>query len=89
MRAYVKRFNRAIFEVDEIDDQVQLTAFQADLMTKDFIFLLAKTPQTTMIDLLFKAQKYMNKEDALTRNGIDGRNQRASTQKEGEEQSFF
>ena len=27
LRAYVKRFNRTILEVDEADDQVQLTAF--------------------------------------------------------------
>ena len=29
LRAYVKRFNRAILEVYNADDQVQLTAFQA------------------------------------------------------------
>ena len=29
LRAYVKRFNRAILEVYKADDQVQLTAFQA------------------------------------------------------------
>ena len=88
LRAYLKRFNRAILEVDVADDQVQLMAFQVGLMTKDFIFLLAKTLPTTMIDLMFKAQKYMNGDDALTVMGIDGRNQRAPTQKEGEEGSF-
>lgn len=49
----MKRFSQAILEVDEADDQVQLTAFQAGLMTKDFIFSLAKAPLTTMTDLLF------------------------------------
>lgn len=73
LRAYVKRFNWAILEVDKEDDQVQLTAFQANLTTKDFIFSLAKTPPTTMTNLLFKAQKYMNGEDALTTKGMDGK----------------
>jgi len=73
LRAYVKCFTQAILEIDEADDQVQLTAFQASLMTKNFIFLLAKTPATSMISLLFKAQKYMNEEDALTAKGIDGK----------------
>ena len=69
----MKRFNQAILEVDKADDQVQLTAFQICLTTKDFIFSLAKTPLTTMIDLLFKAQNYINGEDALTAKGIDGK----------------
>ena len=42
-------------------------------MTKDFIFSLAKTPPNTNTDLLFKAKKYMNREDALTVKGIDGK----------------
>lgn len=69
----MKRFNRAILEVDEADDQVQLTAFQVGLTTKDFIFSLAKTPLTTLTNLLFQAQKYMNGEDVLTTKGMDGK----------------
>ena len=69
----MKRFNQAILKVDEVDDQVQLMAFQASLMTKDFIFSLDKTLLTTMIDLLFKAHKYMNREDVLMTKGIDGK----------------
>ena len=69
----MKCFSRAILEVDEAYDQVQLMAFQAGLTTKDFIFSLAKTPPTTMMDLLFEAQKYMNGEDALTTKGMDGK----------------
>ena len=73
MRAYVKCFTQAILEIDEANNQVQLMTFQASLMTKNFIFSLAKTPTTSMISLLFKAQKYMNGEDALTEKGIDGK----------------
>lgn len=66
MRAFVKRFNREIIEVDETDDQVSLIDFQASLTSEDFIFAMAKSPPTTMTDLMFKTQKYMNGEDTLT-----------------------
>ena len=68
----MKCFNQAILEVDEAGNQVQLTIFQAGLMAKYFIFSLAKTSPTTMTDLLFKAQKYMNGENTLTVKGMDG-----------------
>ena len=60
MRDYVKRFNKAILEIDEADDQVIMTTFQAGLNNLDLIFSLGKTPPTSMMDLLLKAQKYMN-----------------------------
>ena len=50
-----------------------MTIFQAGLNNPDFIFLLGKTPPTFMIDLLFKAQKYMNGEDTLTAKGLAGK----------------
>ena len=73
MRKYVKRFNKAMLEVDEANDQAIMTTIQARLNNLDLVFSLGKTLPTTMIDLLFKAQKYMNREDALTANGIDGK----------------
>ena len=62
-----------MLEVDEANDQAIMTTIQARLNNLDLVFSLGKTPPTTMIDLLFKAQKYMNREDALTANGIDGK----------------
>ena len=50
-----------------------MTTFEAGLNNLDLVYSLGKTPPTTMIDPLFKAQKYMNREDALTTNGIDGK----------------
>ena len=73
LRKYVKRFNKAMLEVDGANDQAIMTTIQARLNNLDLVFSLGKTPPTTMIDLLFKAQKYMNREDALTANGIDGK----------------
>ena len=62
-----------MLEIDEANDQVIMTTFEAGLNNPNLIFSLGKTPPTTMTDLLFKAQKYMNKEDALIVNGIDGK----------------
>ncbi|XP_050281494.1 uncharacterized protein LOC126722375 [Quercus robur] len=47
-----------------------MTTFQAGLNNLDLIFSLGKTLPTSMTDLLFKAQKYMNGEDALTTKGL-------------------
>ena len=47
--------------------------FQTGLNNPDLVFSLGKTLPTTMTNLLFKAQKYMNREDALIANGIDGK----------------
>ena len=73
LRDYVKRFNKAVLEIDEADDQVIMTTFQAGLNNPDLIFSLGKTPPTSMMDLLFKAQKYMNWEDAHMAKGLMGK----------------
>ena len=73
MKEYVKRFNKAILEIDEMDDQVIMMTFQAGLSNPDLVFSLGKTLSTSMTDLLFKAQKYMNREDALSAKGLAGK----------------
>ncbi|XP_030930996.1 uncharacterized protein LOC115956862 [Quercus lobata] len=65
LRSYVKRFTRETLEVDEVDDKVQLTTFKAGLRSRDLVASLAKNPPKTMAEMLLKAQKYMNAEDAL------------------------
>ena len=52
-------------EVDEADDKVQLTTFKAGLRSRDLVASLVKNPPKTMAEMLLKAQKYMNAEDAL------------------------
>ena len=47
-----------------------MMTFQARLNNLDLVFSLGRTPPTSMTDLLFKAQKYMNGEDALTAKGL-------------------
>ena len=61
----MKRFIRETLEVDETDDKVQLTTFKVGLKSRDFVVSLAKNPPKTMAEMLMKAQKYMNAEDAL------------------------
>ena len=61
----MKRFTRETLEVDETDDKVQLTTFKAGLKSKELMITLAKNPPQMMAEMLLKAQKYMNVEDAL------------------------
>ena len=61
----MKSFNREVLEVDEVKDKLQLTTFKVGLKSKDFVATLAKSPPESMAEMLLKAQKYMNAEDAL------------------------
>ena len=59
-------------EVDEADDKVQLTTFKARLKSREFVVSLAKNPPKTMAEMLLKAQKYMNIENAFeTMEGVE------------------
>ena len=73
LREYVKRFNKVVLEIDEADEQVIMTTLQVGLNNPDLVFSLGKTPPTSMTDLLFKAQKYINREDAMTSKGLTGK----------------
>ena len=61
----MERFTGKTLEVDEADDKVQLTTFKAGLRSQDLVASLEKNPPKTMVEMLLKAQKYMNAEDAL------------------------
>ena len=61
----MKCFTRETLEVDEVDDKVQLTTFKAGLRSRDLMASLAKNPPRTMAEMLIKAQKYMNAENAV------------------------
>ena len=65
MRLYVKRFTRETLEVDKTNDKVQLTTFKAGLKSREFVVSLMKNPPKTMAEMLLKAHKYINAEDAL------------------------
>ena len=61
----MKRFTWETLEVDETDNKVQLTTFKAGLKSREFMVSLAKNPPKTMAEMLLKAHKYMDVEDAL------------------------
>ena len=65
LRSYVTRFTQDTLEVDEADDKVQLTTFKTRLKSREFMVSLVKNPTKTIAEMLLKAQKYMNAEDAL------------------------
>ena len=44
---------------------MQLTTFKDGLKSREFVVSLAKNPPKMMVELLLKAQKYMNAEDTL------------------------
>jgi len=60
LRQYETYFNKELLQVDEAEEQVVLTTFQAGLLLGDFYFSITKTLPKTVMELLHKAQKYMN-----------------------------
>ena len=52
-------------EVDEANNKVQLTNFKAGLKSRELVALLEKNTPKTMAEMLLKAKKYMNAEDAI------------------------
>uniref|UniRef100_A0A2N9HDB7 Uncharacterized protein n=1 Tax=Fagus sylvatica TaxID=28930 RepID=A0A2N9HDB7_FAGSY len=52
-------------QIDEPNEYVALTAFNAGLLKGDFLFQLCKDPPKSMSELMYEAQKFINAEDAF------------------------
>ena len=65
LRFYITRFNKKALSIDEADDKILVTAFTNRLRKGKFLFSLYKNDLKTMSDVLYRATKYMNAEDAL------------------------
>ena len=65
LRSYIARFNKEALSIDEADNKILVAAFTNGLRKGKFLFLLYKTDPKTMLDVLYRAIKYMNAEDAL------------------------
>ena len=65
LRSYVTRFNRETLLINEADDKVLITTFTNRLQSGEFLFFIYKNNLKTMADMLYKATKYMNAEDAM------------------------
>ena len=67
LRSYVQRFNAESLKVDIPDEKFAITAFITGLgvQSKDLMFSISKNPQASMAEVLAKAKKYINGEEAL------------------------
>ncbi|XP_023895202.1 uncharacterized protein LOC112007133 [Quercus suber] len=64
LRSYIAYFNKETLSIDEADDKILVAAFTNMLRKGKFLFSLYKNDPKTMSDVLYKAAKYMNAEDA-------------------------
>ncbi|XP_065637257.1 uncharacterized protein LOC136070766 [Quercus suber] len=65
LRSYITRFNKEALSIDEADDKILVAAFTNELRKGKFLFSLYKNDPKTMSEVLYRATKYMNAEDAL------------------------
>ena len=65
LRSNITHFNKKAFSIDEADDKILIAAFTNRLRKGKFLFSLYKNDPKTMSDVLYRATKYMNAEDAL------------------------
>ena len=65
LRSYIIRFNKEALSINEADNKILVAAFTNGLQKGKFLFSLYKNDPKTMSDVLYRATKYMNAEDAL------------------------
>ena len=64
--SYISRFNKEALSIDEADDKILIAAFMNGLRNGKFLFFLYKNDLKTMSEVLYRATKYMNAEEALS-----------------------
>ena len=100
LKSYVQRFNAESLKIDIPDEKFAITAFIARLgvQSKDLMFSISKNPQTSMAEVLAKAKKYINGEEAhiskkesssthKEKSGIDKRRGRSPKRQSDQENS--
>ena len=65
MRSYITRFNKEALLINEADNKILVAAFTNGLRKGKFLFSLYKNDPKTMFEVLYRATRYMNAEDAL------------------------
>ena len=65
LRSYITRFNNEALSIDEADDKILVAVFTNGLRKGKFLFSLYKNDPKTMFEVLYRATRYMNAEDAL------------------------
>ena len=64
LRSYITCFNKKALSIEEVDDKI-LVVVTNRLRKGKFLFSLYKNDPKTMSDVLYRATKYMNAENAL------------------------
>ena len=65
LRFFITHFNKEALLIDEANDKILVAAFTNGLWKGKFLFSLYKNDRKTMSDVLYRATKNMNTEDAL------------------------
>ena len=65
LRSYITHFNKEALSINEVDDKILVVAFTNGLQKGNFLFSLYKNDLRTMSNVLYRATKYMNAENAL------------------------
>ena len=65
LRSYIFRFNKEALSIDKADDKILVATFTNGLRKGKFLFSIYKNDLKTMSEVLYRATKYMNAEDAL------------------------
>ncbi|XP_075636722.1 uncharacterized protein LOC142608957 [Castanea sativa] len=65
LRSYITRFNKEALSIDKTNNKILVAAFTNGLRKGKFLFSLYKNDPKAMSDVLYRATKYMNAEDAL------------------------
>ena len=65
LRSYITHFNKEALSIDEMDNKILVASFTNGPHKGKFLFSLYKNYPKTMSNVLYRATKYMNTEDAL------------------------
>ena len=65
LRSYITHFNKEALSINKADDKILVAAFMNGLWKGKFPFSLYNNSPKTILDVLYRATKYMNTEDAL------------------------
>ena len=65
LRSHISRSNKEALLIDKADNKILVTAFTKGLRKSKFLFSLYNNNPKTMLEVLYRATKYMNAEDAL------------------------
>ena len=66
LQSYISHFNKEALLIDEVDDKILVVAFTNGIRKGKFLFSLYKNDPKTMSEVLYRATKYINAEDALS-----------------------